>query len=74
MSNKITIESVNYYDFPVVGKEFANVIYSKSGKRYAAAVEICYFTSDVYIPKQAKNRVQDGFYQAFKDYIFNKKK
>ena len=64
-TQKITIDTVNYFGDDNSRNFNAKVLYRKNGKLYLAHVDIDFFNKYVYIPKQAKEcKVLTGFQQA----------
>ena len=64
-TQKISIETVNYFGNDNSRNFNAKVLYRKAGKLYLAHVDIDFFNKKVYIPKQAKEcKVLKGFEQA----------
>ena len=68
-TQKITIETLNYFGNDDSRNFNAKVLYRKNGKLYLAHVDIDYFNKRVYIPKQAKEcKILTGFEQAINQY------
>ncbi len=69
MTEKITIEQVNYFGISSDRNFNAKVLYRKNSKLYLAHVWIDFFHKRVLIPKQPKEcKILAGFEQAINDY------
>lgn len=68
-TQKITIDTVNYFGNDNSRNFNAKVLYRKNGKLHLAHVDIDFFNKHVFIPKQAKEcKVLSGFQQAINEH------